>query len=90
MVNVVLPLGAKRQVNLIIGDLLNISAHNESTLLGGGGGSEMEKFMKHKKPKINSVGWQHTRVYNNKTDKAQASRFFITASHHPSVRYINK
>ena len=27
------------------------------------------------KSKINSVGWQHTRVDNNKTNKIQASRF---------------
>ena len=35
-----------------------------------------------KKRQINSVGWQHTRVYNNKTNKAKASRFCSTASHH--------
>ena len=29
-----------------------------------------------KKPRINSVGLQHTRVDNNKTNKAQASRFY--------------
>ena len=38
--------------------------------------------MKQKKPKINSVGWQHMRVYNNKTNKAQANRFCSTASRH--------
>ena len=40
-------------------------------------------FVKHNKN--NSVGWQHTRVGNNKTNKAQASRFYSTASHHSSV-----
>ena len=40
-------------------------------------GSEIGKYMKQKKPKINSVGWKHTRV-ENKKKKAQAS----TASHH--------
>ena len=31
--------------------------------------------MKQKKAQINSVGWQHTRVDNNNTNKAQVSRF---------------
>mgnify|MGYP003571755184 CR=1 FL=1 len=37
----------------------------------GGGGSKMAKFLKQKKkkkPKIKSVGWQHMRVDNNKTN----------------------
>ena len=34
------------------------------------------KFMKQKKPKINTVGWQQTRVKNNKINKVQASRFW--------------
>ena len=40
----------------------------------GGGGVKLEKKLrqKQKKPKINSVGSQHTRV-DNKTNKAQAS-----------------
>ena len=39
----------------------------ESSVLGGGGGSKIGKFMRQKKPQINSVGEQHTRVDNNKT-----------------------
>ena len=37
------------------------------------------------KAQINSVGWQHKTVDNNKTNKVQASRFYGTASHH--VKY---
>ena len=49
---------------------------------GGGGGVKWKNLWNtKKKPKINSVGWQHTRVDNNKTNKAQASRFCSTASH---------
>ena len=48
---------------------------------GGGGGGKNGKFMKQKKkPKINSVDWQHTRVDNKKANKAEASRFCSTAS----------
>ena len=50
-----------------------------------GGGSKTGKFMK-QKTQINSVGWQHTKVDNNKTNKAQASRFCSTASHHSGGR----
>ena len=35
-----------------------------------------------KKAQINSVGWQHTRVDNSKTNKAPASRFCSTAGYY--------
>ena len=39
-------------------------------------GSKMGIFLKQKrKTKFNAVGWQHTRVENNKTNKARTSRF---------------
>ena len=44
-------------------------------------GVKLENFW-NKKHKINSVGWKHTRVDNNKTNEAQTSRFSSTASHH--------
>ena len=47
----------------------------------GGGGVKLENIWI-KKAQINSVDWQHTRVDNNKTNKAQDSRFCSTASHH--------
>ena len=34
-----------------------------------GGGSKIENFIKQKKKQINSVGWPHTRVDNNKKNK---------------------
>ena len=43
----------------------------------GRGGGKTKEIYETKKPKINSVGWQHTRVDNNKTNKAQTSRFYI-------------
>ena len=54
--------------------------------MSAGGGGKIGKYLKQKKPKINSIGWQHTRVDNNKkTNKAQASRLCGTASHLSSV-----
>ena len=50
-------------------------------LWGGGGRVKWKIYMKTKKNKINSVGWQYTRIYNNKTNKAQASRFCSNVSH---------
>ena len=41
-------------------------------LMEGGGGVKL-KIYEIKKAQINPVGWQHTRVANNKTNKAQAS-----------------
>mgnify|MGYP003571743093 CR=1 FL=1 len=41
----------------------------------GGGGVKLENLW-NKKTQINSVGWQHARVDNNKTNKAQASRYW--------------
>ena len=41
---------------------------------------EKGKIYETKKAQINSIGWQHTRVDNNKTNKAQASRFCSTTS----------
>ena len=55
----------------------------------GGGGKKKEIYEAKKKAQINSVGWQHKRVDNNKTNKAQASRFCSTASHHSSVQNGN-
>ena len=64
----------------------------------GGGGMEGDKQKKTiamtiselifeiKNLQINSVGWQHTRVDNNRTNKAQASRFCSTVSYHSSVQ----
>ena len=49
-------------------------------MIMGGGGVKLE-HLRNKKAQINSVG-KHTRVDNNKTKKAQASRFCSTVSHH--------
>ena len=62
------------------------TSRRRKTALGGGG--KIEKFTK--RTQIKYVGWQHTRVYYNKTNKAQASRFCSTTSHHSSVRKIGK
>ena len=54
----------------------NASSYADGAMLWEGGG-----YWKPKKPKINSVGWrQHTRVENNKTNRAQDNRFCSTAS----------
>ena len=53
----------------------DISAGTSSAV----GGSKLENLW-NKKTQINSVGWQHTRVDNNKTNKAQASHFCSSAS----------
>ena len=51
------------------------------------GGSKIGNFWNKKKTsKTNSVGWQHTRVENNKTNKAQASRF---SKENPNLRLLN-
>mgnify|MGYP003571757131 CR=1 FL=1 len=49
----------------------------------GGGVSKTGKYMQQR---LNQLCWLHRRVENNKTNKAQASRFCSTASHHSSIR----
>ena len=62
------------------------------TSFWGGGGSKIGKIMKQKKPKSTLLAdTQHTRAENNnKTNKAQASHFCRTASHHSSKWERNK
>ena len=55
------------------------ASHYSSVRGGWGGGGIKFENLWNKKPQINSVGWQHTRVDNNKTNKAQAGRFCSTA-----------
>ena len=64
---------AKRSVaDVVRGGMKEISMKNISVKVKiTGGGGKIRKLMKQKKDQINSVGYQHTRVDNNKTNKAQ-------------------
>ena len=56
---------------------------NALRLGGGGDGVKLENLW-NKKAQINTVDWQDTRVDNNKTNKAQVSRY-CGASHHTKL-----
>ena len=66
---------------------LSWTASNRTVLSTWWRGSKIGKLIEQKKPKSTLLA-DNTRVANNKTNKAQASRFFNTASHHSSRHKI--